>query len=200
MYCRHLWEVHVAHSALSINLSILGMTARATSVSPWHHWQENNTDRMKIFWVHWLLGFRALPDRHQISATVPWVPGTEEQRWCRLEKGWTTFVDVPWTASGKRELETQVSLQCKGGRSNVHFSSHCEGQTKDWRDGVVEVVVRECCLLLVRRFKELRFQKEIRDLGCEGQYQKRENNLSFSPGTLCQVKGHNDTCTKVRTV
>ena len=38
----------------------------------------------------------------------------------------------------------------------------------------------ECCLLLVSRFEEVRFQKEIRDLGYEGQYKKREE-ITMSP-------------------
>lgn len=33
--------------------------------------------------------------------------------------------------------------------------------------------VGDCCLLLVSRFKEVRFQKEIRDFVCEGKYKKR---------------------------
>lgn len=36
------------------------------------------------------------------------------------------------------------------------------------------------CLLLVSRFEEMRFQKEIRDLGCEGKYKKR-GTITISP-------------------
>lgn len=58
--------------------------------------------------------------------------------------------------------------------------------------------VGECCLLLVSRFEEVRFQKEIRDLKCEGKYKKKRsyNNLSYNSGTLYQMKEYSDTCKK----
>lgn len=142
MYWRLLWEVHIAHSALSINLSISDMTARATSPSPRCYCQENNMDSMKNFRVHWILGsVHSVTDTKSRPLCYVAARAGEQWRW-RLEKGWATSVDVPGAASGK-DWSWKLKFLCSmwGGRGNFHFSSHCEGQTKDWKDGVAVVVV-----------------------------------------------------------
>lgn len=42
----------------------------ATSLSPWRYCRENSMDCMKNFWIHQLLGFSSLTDRHWTSATL----------------------------------------------------------------------------------------------------------------------------------
>lgn len=202
MYWRHLWEVHVAHSALSINLSISDLTVRATSLSPWCYCQENNMDSMKNFWVHWILGsVHSVTDTKFRTLCCMAARAGKQWQW-RLEKGRATSVDAPWAASGKDwSLKLKFLCSMRGGRDNFHFSSHCEGQIKDWKDGVVGVVVGNVACWWLVGFRRWDFRRNLEVWDVKKSTKKgRENNLFCSPCTLCQVKRHNDAFRKVRTV
>lgn len=180
MYWRHLWEVHVAHSVLSINLSILGMTARATSLSPWCYCQENNMSHMKSFWVHCLLRFSALTDRDQVLATL--LHGC--QGWRNSNgAGWRSGEPHLWMFPEQHQANQswkQVFLQWGKGKRQFRFLFSLWRPDKGLKGWCGGGGGGECFLLLVSRFEEVRFQKEIRDLGCEGQYKKRKE-ITISP-------------------
>lgn len=131
---------------------------------------------MKNFWIHQLFRFSALTDRHWISDTAVWLLGLEEQPRYRREKVWSLSLDIPWAAPGKPKLETEVSLQrVRGKRQFLPLAGKARLKGCCGGGGV-----GECCLLLVRRFEEVRFQQEIRHLGCEGKY-KKGGAITISP-------------------
>lgn len=186
---------HVAHSAVCINLSIFGMTVSNVPVTLVRkqyglHGKLLGSSAVRAQYSHW--------QTLSLSHSAVWLLQLEEQWWYRREKVWSTSVGIPWAASGKPKLETELSLQWVRGKRQFPLLAGkarlkgCYGGRGAGEQG----------LLLVSRFEEVRFQKEIRDLGHEVKYKEKRsyNNISCKSGTLCHMKEHNDTCKKVRTV